>query len=860
MPISAKIREQLISSFRAELTEHIQMMTDGLLALERQAGGELPAGSARTDKQRQTLLEDMFRAAHSLKGAARAVGVTAIEQLAHALEDVLGGLQKETIEPGQELFNACYRGLDAIQLVQSVYESGGVMLPAQVLKALSDLDAFRRRPAGKEPPAEMRVEGIGKPAAEQAPPAPERPAVESKPAVKQVQEPLPQTAAVAPPPAQKAKITESPPETNLVEPPAPAVAPSQPAPADETIRVSVSKLDALMAQLSELLVTKIRAEQRLAQVRHAQEFMAMWQKEWQAVRSDYSRLARQASSAPLPSVDMETMSVGAQPQAQAAQGTLDASHGKAAIRQSQELMHVLNYMTASQEWLREMNTLMNTLAREYSSDTMQMALVIDGLEEEIKRTRMLPLNTITGQFGRMVRDLAQTAGKEATFNIVGGEVELDKRVLEQIKDPLIHLLRNAIDHGVELPEQRAAAGKPRVAAITLTAEQLGKDVVLCVSDDGKGLDVDAIRRAAARRGVPDVQALSEAEVVELIFNPGFSTSPIITDVSGRGVGLDVVRRNVETLRGRFGVEWKAGAGTTFTLVLPLALTSSHGLLVRVSDQLFAVPLNFIERILNISPEHIEALGGHDTLRYNPEDGSGQERPLMLVHLSDVLNLPRTPLRANGDGGVCIPVLILSAERRMAFAVDELAGEHEVVIKGLGRHLTRVGGIAGASVMGDGEVLLILNVSDLIKLALRGEHRSTFAVQAAEAGAPSAAVQRRILVVDDSITTRTLEKNILEAAGYIVQLATDGQEALNIIAMDGAPDLIISDVAMPKLNGFGLTERVKQDSRTASVPVILVTSLDSPEDKTRGIEVGADAYIIKSSFDQTNLLETIEQLI
>jgi two-component system chemotaxis sensor kinase CheA len=813
MSLSAKIREQLISGFRIELAEHIQTMNNGLLALEQnRVAGE----------QRRTTLEDVFRAAHSLKGAARAIGVTAVEQLAHALEDVLAAMQKDVVELTPSLFTACYRACDAIQAVQAGYEAGETTPPAQALLALADLDTFRPR---SKTPLLAKVEDAVRASRVAAPGA----------------------------------SVSAPDEPVQAEPPAPVASPADiPSPGavagpalsgDETIRVSVSKLDALMAQLSELLVTKIRAEQRMAQMRQAQQFMAQWQKDWFAVRGSYNRLARQVRElTTLASVDMQITAPQKHGSADKAGQTKRALLGDG--RTEKELSHLFNYVDASQERLREMNALINTLSREYDNDTLHTALVIDTLEQEVKRVRMLPFVTITATFGRMVRDLAQAAGKEVVLEIAGGEVELDKRVLEQIKDPLTHLLRNAIDHGIETLDQRRAAGKPRIGMITLKAEQLGKDVIVSVSDDGAGLDMEAIRRVAARRSsASEVQALSEAELAELIFSSGFSTSPIITDVSGRGVGLDVVRRNVEALDGRVSINWKPGLGSTFALTLPLTLTSSRGLLVRVSDRLFAIPLSSIERILRLTPEDITPLGGHDTVRY---DGC----PLTLVRLSDVLALPRV---AEGNGHLSV-VILAAAERRMAFAVDGLADEQEVVIKGLGQQLTRVGGIAGATVMGSGEVMLILNAADLIKLAMRGERRPVLETGSATASPDHGRAKTRILVVDDSVTTRTLEKNILEAAGYTVQIATDGQEALNAIAAAGVPDLVISDIFMPRLDGFDLTKRIKGDARTANVPVILVTSLDSVEDKSRGIEAGADAYIVKSRFDQNNLLETIEQLI
>jgi two-component system chemotaxis sensor kinase CheA len=278
-------------------------------------------------------------------------------------------------------------------------------------------------------------------------------------------------------------------------------------------------------------------------------------------------------------------------------------------------------------------------------------------------------------------------------------------------------------------------------------------------------------------------------------------------------------------------------------------------LVNAGGEAFAIPLNNILKIERYAPADITSLEGQDTVRY---DG----QPLTLVRLSDVLDLPplSSPPQGGKNGGdEILAVVAAAAERRMAFAVDELVGEQEMVIKSLGKQLSRVGGIAGATVMGNRQVVLVLNVSDLIKLAMRGKQRSVLDTLAETAPAEKR-TQRQILVVDDSITTRTLEKNILEAAGYTVRLATDGQEALSDIASGGVPDLIVTDVAMPRMNGFELTQRIKGDEHMGDTPVILVTSLDSDEDKARGIEVGADAYIVKSGFDQDNLLETIEQLI
>lgn len=830
MSLSASIREQLLESFRTELAEHIQTMTDGLLALEQ---GKL------IGETRKTTLDEIFRAAHSLKGAARAVGVIAIEQLAHNLESVLDSLRGESLGVTPALFTACYQALDAIQIVQAAYETGETTPPTQALQALGDLEALLRKPAHPDArPTEQSL--LNQESKEQL--------EVSNNELLEVESPLLEQdieiAGLIKPnifPVVSPSIVET---SSSVSESVPSAI-NRSLSNDETIRVSVSKLDALMAQLSELLVTKLHAKQRLAEINHLQENLTVWQKDWLLARSSYNRLQRQDVGTYLSPTDATYANISIRHP----NGAL--KNGKGRARLQKDTLQLLRYTGESQEQLHQMNGLVNALAREYANDTMQLSLVIEDMEQEIKRMRMLPLSTITASFRRMVRDLAKEAGKEATLQIIGSETELDKRVLEQIKDPLIHLLRNAIDHGIETPEKRLSLGKSPTGTITLSAEQVGQDVRIWISDDGSGLDLDAVRRAITKQGYTNTDSLNERELTETIFNVGISTSSIITKVSGRGVGLDVVRRNVEALHGRITMDWKLGQGTTFTLSLPLTLTSSHGLLVSVVGQLFVIPFNGIVRILSINPDEVFTLEGKDHIYLG-------EEPIMVTRLADVLELSHDHPSTKKDR---FPVVVVAgAERRLAFAVDELAGEQEMVVKSLGKQLSRVGGIAGVTVMGDGQVVLILNMNDLIKLAIRGTQRSVFKTLVETEKNTTNNIERHVLVVDDSMTTRTLEKNILEAAGYIVELANDGQEAWETIQSNGKPDLIVSDIAMPRLNGFDLTRNIKENAKTANIPVILVTSLDSPEDKARGIEAGADAYIIKSRFDQNTLLETIKQLI
>jgi two-component system chemotaxis sensor kinase CheA len=442
MGLSAEIRQQLINSFKAEQSEHVQKINQGLLALEKNP----PA------PEQQAILKEIFREAHSLKGAARAVGVTIVESLGHTLEELLLAAKENRLTFSPELFDLLYQALDAVELVMAQLEAGQSAPPAAVLELLTRLEEMARGSGEQGSKGEVSNSDLAEP---QAPAGQE-----------QDNEGDEREDAASPQPAAP-----------------PALQPSSPT--DETIRVSVSKLDALMAQFSELLSAKIRAEQRLAEVRQMQFLAADWQKEWQSLRGDYNRLLRNGHKAEGRPMTADPKSPVSRPSTQ----------------QPREITALVDFLTHNQDQLRAFSAQANTLYRQLANDTLRMSLIINELQEEIKRVRMLPLQTITATFARMVRDLTREQGKQINLSIWGGETELDKRVLEQIKDPLIHLLRNAVDHGLERPEFRQQAGKPAEGQITLSANQQGHNIVITISDDGSGLDLAAIRLAAVRRGL-----------------------------------------------------------------------------------------------------------------------------------------------------------------------------------------------------------------------------------------------------------------------------------------------------------------------------------------------------------------------
>jgi len=497
----------------------------------------------------------------------------------------------------------------------------------------------------------------------------------------------------------------------------------------------------------------------------------------------------------------------------------------------------------------------NNLFDYISAEVSQLDPIIDELQLRMKEIRMLPVSTIFNTMPRLVRDIAVAQQKEINLIIEGDETELDKKVLESIKDPLIHLLRNSVDHGIETPDERESAGKPRQGTIRLSAFHKGGNVIIEIEDDGKGFDIERIKETILKKGYATEEELanmSEREITNFVFMSGFSTAKIITDVSGRGVGLDVVKTDIEKLKGNVIIDTQKGQGTKFTLQLPLTIAIIQALLIRCNKEVFAIPLLSIDESISVKSNEIYSIENREAIRV-------RGKTISVVRLSEILDLPEDdtnmqPAKKEKDQ---IPVVIISLmDKLVGFIVDEIIGEQEIFIKSLGDHIGKLNNISGATVLGNGQVIVILDVVDLINSA-KLSHPSFKRVK--EKTAKKIAEKKRILIAEDSLTTRELERSILESEGYIVKTAMDGIDALNVISQEQF-DLIICDIEMPRMNGFELCKAIKQNPETKDIPVIIVTSLDKEEDKRRGIEVGAQAYIVKSSFDQSNLLDAIERLI
>ncbi|MGC9528275.1 MAG: hybrid sensor histidine kinase/response regulator, partial [Limnospira sp.] len=632
----------------------------------------------------------------------------------------------------------------------------------------------------------------------------------------------------------------------------------------ETIRVATRNLDGLMTQTGELTVTKTRIAHRLAEI---EELTNLWE-EW----------SRDAFINRFALHDLDVR---------------DGSPGDSGV-----MGQLQSYHQRSIDRLDRFGRLVNQVRTSIYEDMARLELISDELEEGVRTLRLLPLSTIFNLFPRMVRDLAREQGKQVELVVEGGQTRADKRILEEMKDPLMHILRNAIDHGIESPEVRERRGKPATAIIRLSGYQTATSVIIEVSDDGRGLDLEQIKRTAVKRGIcqpEELPGMTPTQIQALIFTPGFSTRSFVTEVSGRGVGMDVVRTNVERLKGSIRVDSTAGRGCAFRIQLGTTLATAHVLLVAVDGISYAIPVEFVQTTQLVSDASIFAIEGQDTILF-------EDQPVSVMPLSELLELqpdagksdrPHREATMAGDTGapnrsreqpqddylpiwgqVASPsgpnsrraaesrscIILRMGEERLGLFVDALIDEQDVVLKPQSQLLRRVRNVAGATILGTGEVCMVLNPQDLIR-SVRKRWGSSASVVAVAVGESDGDRDRKsvILLVEDSIATRTQEKRILEAAGYEVVTAVDGLDGFN--KLKSRPfDAVISDVQMPNLDGFGLTAKIREHREYSELPIILVTSLASDEDKRRGAEAGANAYITKGSFNQDILLQTLSRLV
>ena len=781
-------RSAFIGKFQEEAQDLLQRLNEGVIMLEG-------------DPDNRELIDQMMRDAHTIKGSSRMVGLIEISDVAHWLEDIMVKVRDREMAYTQSMTDYFFEALDAIVYLT---DNAGVNVDDVI-----DLDGLKAKLA------DIAANGVVAEAGKQQPePATEAAVPKSKKSKK--------SSAVRHGADADAEYDEQEPgdadedddADDAGDGPTSTTGPVRARRESElkskvqtTIRIRTSQLDNLLNLISEVVISQIKAERRVSEVRTIQsETSDAWQA-WVRIKAAFAALAHE--------------------------GLVDA------------LADDLNTLDAT---LSEARRGQQAFLKDFSEDVSRTSVVVNDLQEQGMRMRMLPANTIFQSFPRAIRELAKQFNKEIELVIEGGDTELDKKVLEEINDPLVHIMRNAADHGIEDPETRMKLGKPAMGTVRLGARQEGDRIVIEISDDGAGIDAEKVRQSAVRKGYiteSEAKSMSDREAQYLIFEAGFSTAAIITEISGRGVGMDVVREFVvEKLKGSLDLDSVVGRGTNFKLTIPLTLAIIRALMLRVGDQVFALPTGSIEETLRVDSNDIMGVEGREVIRR-------QRRTVPLVRLSDILGVA-----SSAAEGAKVPIATIGySGHRMGFIVDAFVGEQQIVIKPLGSHLKKVDNVAGVTILGAGEVVPILNVPDLMTNARTRSGQRVGLLQRAEHQG-----SRKILICEDSFTTRELERSIFEAAGYEVETAVDGSIGYTKLKEGLKVDAVLTDVQMPNMTGFELTAAIKRDPALRDIPVIIVTSLERDEEKTEGIEAGADAYITKSVFNQDTLLDTVERLI
>ncbi|CAI9006553.1 hybrid sensor histidine kinase/response regulator [Pseudomonas brassicacearum] len=739
----------LLELFSLEAEAQVQVLSAGLLALER-------------DPTQADYLESCMRAAHSLKGAARIVGVDAGVSVAHVMEDCLVSAQERRLVLGAEHIDALLQGTDLLTRIATPGNSVGA----------PDIDAYVALMGRLLDPNAPQAPAVVLPSVE----TPVEPLRIELPEV----EPLPAT---EPAPKRK-RVTEG---------------------GERVLRVTAERLNSLLDLSSKSLVET----QRL--------------KPWLATMQ---RLKRQQSSGLRA---LEELNVHLRDHALSLQAQEALGDARRLLAETQQL---LAQKTAELD--------------EFAWQASQRAQV---LYDTALACRMRPFADVLSGQARMVRDLGRSLGKQVRLEIEGEKTQVDRDVLEKLEAPLTHLLRNAVDHGIESPEQRILAGKPAEGLIRLRASHQAGLLVLELADDGVGVDLERVRRSIVERGLSPEQtaaSLSEEELLTFLFLPGFSLRDKVTEVSGRGVGLDAVQHMVRQLRGAVVLEQTAGEGSRFHLEVPLTLSVVRSLVVEVGDEAYAFPLAHIERMCDLAPEDIVQVEGRQHFWH-------EGRHIGLVAASQLLNRAAT----QGSSQTLKVVVIRERETIYGVAVERFIGERTLVVLPLDERLGKVQDISAGALLDDGSVVLIVDVEDLLRSVdkLLDTGRLERIARQNQAQAP----RKRILVVDDSLTVRELQRKLLLNRGYDVAVAVDGMDGWNALRSEDF-DLLITDIDMPRMDGIELVSLLRRDNRLQSLPVMVVSYKDREEDRRRGLDAGADYYLAKASFHDDALLDAVVELI
>ena len=754
----------MLELFRLEAESQTAVLSAGVLAIEE------------LERSPETV-ESMMRAAHSLKGAARIVGLDPAVRVAHALEDVFVGAGKGTFRVKPEHADRILAGIDFLSAI------------AKSDDALSPASEWPSR-------AERLVDDLGTMVADQA--------------AVQTQVPAPEPAKTPPgmPGGTSAADAVAAPATSAkpADTPAPATRPTEQA--DRVVRVSADSLTRLVGLAGESLVETRQLRpfvDSLLQLRASEVDIC------DAIAALDEKLKAGDIAVP---------------------GTITAMLTTIRERSDAALAALTRHVEDFESFARRNEDLSNRL------------------HHEVIVSRMRPLADGIRGFPRLVRDVARTLGKQVRFEVRGEQTGVDRDILDKLEAPLSHLIRNSLDHGIELPADRETAGKPPAGTIRLEARHRAGMLQITLTDDGRGIDVEHLRAKAVARGLVARQVadqLTELELLEFLFLPGFSTKDQVTEISGRGVGLDVVQSMVKNVGGSVRVATQTGRQTTFTLQLPITMSVIRALLVQIGGEPYAFPLTRIDQILFCPAASIRTVEGR---QYFDRDGVSIGLVMAAQILETTGQPPADPM----------PVVVISDRgQQFGMIVDSFLGERDLEVRPLDPRLGKVPDVNSASLLENGDPVLIVDVEDLVRSidnVLMGRRLSRVEF---ERMAEQARQRKRILVVDDSITVRELERQLLQARGFTVDVAVDGMDGWNAIRGTHY-DLVVTDVDMPRMDGIGLVSLIKADPARRETPVVIVSYKDREEDRLRGLDAGANRYLTKSSFHDETFVDTIIDLI
>lgn len=762
--------KEIMEDFLIEAFELIEQIDHDLVELE-------------ANPEDLELLNRIFRVAHTVKGSSSFLNFDVLTELTHHMEDVLNKARKGELKITPDIMDVVLESVDMMKgLLESIRDNGSDAAAGIDIKnicvRLTQISEGEAPSAAAEAPA--------------AAPAPEP-----------VKEPEPAT------PAEEA---------------APEVSD---------------------AELSKLSDSEVEAEiERLLKVRKAEDQARRASKGIAPKSPEEIAPATSAAPAPAPkpASSRERDADKKVPAASSSSAVAQEQTIRVEVKRLDHLMNLIGELVLGKNRLLKIYDDVEEryegekFLEELNQVVSSLSLVTTDIQLAVMKTRMLPIAKVFNKFPRMIRDLSRDLGKQIDLEISGEETELDKSIVEEIGDPLVHIIRNSCDHGIEDPETRKAMGKPEKGLVQLKAYNEGNHIVVEIVDDGKGLDADMLKAKSIEKGIiteREADAMSEKEAFGLIFKPGFSTAAKVTNVSGRGVGMDVVKTNIEKLNGIIDIESEVGKGTVMKLKIPLTLAIIQSLLVGTQEEFYAIPLASVLETVRVPIDDIYTIDGKNVLRLRDE-------VLSLVRLSDVFGVNKV-----FDGGDQTYVVIIGvAEAKLGIIVDTLVGQEEIVIKSMGDYLQNIPGIAGATIRGDGRVTLIIDVGAMMEMAkdIKVNIRAEMEDSAKAKEKPS---DYKVLIVDDSKMDRTIMQKSLEPIGVTIVEATNGVEALNIIKSgEHAFDAVLIDIEMPRMDGYTLAGEIRKYSKYRTLPLIAVTSRTSKTDRLRGVEVGMTEYITK----------------